>query len=101
MAYGLRAKISPGVELNDIHIHLTLDGPPAVRLEGAVRHARTRQVIGRATIDTGVLGPAGVRFITELKEAFGSAYPPTEGKPARERDSSSITASMGRVQGAT
>lgn len=93
MAYGLRAKISPTVELNDIHIHLALDGPPTVRLEGTVRHARTKQVISKAAFDTGVLGPAGVQFITELKQAFGT-NPPTDGKVTRERDTA---AAMGRV----
>lgn len=94
MAYGLRAKITPGVELNDIHIHLTLDGPPTVRLEGTVRHARTRQVIGSAAVTTGILGPAGVQFITELKEAFGASHPPTDGRVTRERDNA---ATMGRL----
>lgn len=70
-AYGLRAKIAPGVEINDIHIHLAPDRPPTVQLVGACRHAKTSRLIGTVTIDTVVLGPAGVQFINEMKEAFG------------------------------
>ena len=69
MAYGIRARIRPGIELNLIEIRLS-DGPPMVRCEGTVRHARTRRVIGKAQIDTVILGPAGVAFIQEIKAAF-------------------------------
>jgi hypothetical protein len=70
LAYGIRARIRPGIELNLIEIRLQPNGPPMVRCEGTVRHARTRRVIGSAKIDTVILGPAGVAFINEIKDAF-------------------------------
>src|SRR5579859_1227480 len=94
MAYGLRAKIAPGVELHDIHIHLAVDRPPEVRLEGVVRHAKTARIIGTTTIKTVVLGPAGVAFINELKDAFG-AYVAANG-PVKEPNERYSAAALGR-----
>lgn len=91
MAYGLRAKISPGVELHDIHVHLVPDGPPTVKLVGTVRHARTNRLIGQVTIDTSVLGAAGVAFINELKDAFGGMAPARAGASADGRPNADPT----------
>lgn len=69
--YGTRAIIRPGVELTEITIKLAPFGPPVVELTGRCRTRIRRADGSTATVKTGYLGDAGIRFIQEMKDAFG------------------------------